>query len=74
MDNVLTQAAVNMVAIISRRIGKNILKNLNIYEAGLKTGLIFKNVSEKSYGKIQPEDLNRIAADILADIDTSMQS
>jgi len=73
MDNVLTQAAVNMVAHNIQGELKNILKNLNIYEAGLKTWTdLQKYVSERSYGKIQPEDLNRIAADILADIDTSI--
>jgi len=31
-----------------------------------------KYITNKSKGKFQPEDLNKIAADILSDIDTSI--
>jgi hypothetical protein len=73
MDNVLTQSAVDLVAHNTQGELKNILSNLNIYNAGLKTWTdLQKYVSEKSNGKIQPVDLNKIAADILADIDTSI--
>jgi len=70
MDNVLTQAAVDLMASNTEGELKNILSNLNIYDSGLKTWTdLQKYVSEKSNGKILPEDLNRIAADILAGID-----
>lgn len=70
MDNVLTQAAVDLIAASTEGELKNILSGLNIYDAGLKTWTdLQKYVSEKSNGKILPEDLNRIVADILADID-----
>ena len=52
---------------------KGILSNLNIYDAGLKTWTDLQQyVSDKSNGRIQPVDLNKIAADILSDIDTSI--
>ena len=73
MDNVLTQAAVDLVARNTQGELKKILGSLNIYDAGLKTWTdLQKYISEKSNGKIQPEDLNKIAADILAGIDTSI--
>jgi len=60
MDNVLTQSAVDLVAHNTQGELKNIMSSLNIYNAGLKTWTdLQKYVSEKSNGKIQPEDLNR---------------
>jgi hypothetical protein len=52
---------------------KNILGSLNIYNSGLKTWTdLQKYIAEKSNGKILPEDLNKIAADVLADTDPSI--
>jgi tetratricopeptide (TPR) repeat protein len=73
MDNVLTQAAVNLTAYHTHGELKEILSGLNIYEAGLKTWIDLQQyVCEKSNLRILPEDLNKIAADILSDIDTSI--
>ena len=73
MDNILTQAAVDLTAINSSGELKKILGSLNINEAGLKTWTdLQKYVLDKSNGRIQPEDLNKIAADILSDIDPSI--
>jgi tetratricopeptide (TPR) repeat protein len=70
MDNILTQASVDLIASRTEGELKDILSHLNIYDAGLKTWTdLQKYVSEKSNGRILPEDLNKIAADILADID-----
>ena len=73
MDNVLSQAAVNLVLASVDCQLKEILKNLNIYDAGLKTWTdLQKYVAEKTTGKITPEEMNRIAADILSGIDPSI--
>jgi ribonuclease HII len=73
MDNVLTQAAVNLIAYHTYGELKEILSALNIYEAGLKTWIdMQQHVCEKSNLKIQPEDMNKIAADILSGIDLSI--
>jgi len=73
MDNVLSQTAVNLMAHNTWGDMKNILSSLNIYDAGLKTWTdLQKYITNKSKGKFQPEDLNKIAADILSDIDTSI--
>jgi hypothetical protein len=70
MDNVLTQAAVDLIASNTEGELKNILDSLNIYDKGLKTWTDLQNyISEKSKGRILPADLNRIVADILADLD-----
>jgi tetratricopeptide (TPR) repeat protein len=73
MDNVLTQAAVDLIARNSTGELKEILGALNINEAGLKTWIdLQKYVSEKSNGRIQPEDLNKVVSDILSEIDPSI--
>jgi hypothetical protein len=73
MDNVLTQAAVDLMARNTLGDLKEILNNLNIYDSGLKTWTDLQQfISEKLNGKIQPEDFNKIAADVLSDIDTSI--
>jgi hypothetical protein len=73
MDNVLTQAAVDLMAKNASGELKNITGNLNIYDAGLKTWTdLQKYIAEKSNGKIGPEDLNKIAADVLSDVDPSI--
>lgn len=73
MDNVLTQASVDLIARNTRGELKEILSNLNIYDAGLKTWTDLQQyISDRSNGRIQPVDFNKIAADILSDIDTSI--
>ncbi|MBA4322829.1 MAG: hypothetical protein C0408_08440, partial [Odoribacter sp.] len=73
MDNVLTQAAVDLMARNTRGELKELLVNLNIYDAGLKTWTDLQlYIAEKSQGKIQPADLNKMAADVLSDIDPSI--
>lgn len=73
MDNILTQAAVDIMAKYTTGELHTLLDELNIYEAGLKTWTDLQNyISEKTGGRISPEDLNRIAADILADRDPAI--
>jgi hypothetical protein len=73
MDNVLTQAAADLLKANADCRLKEILNNLNIYDSGLKTWTdLQKFVSEKSNGKITPEELNRVSADILAGVDPSI--
>jgi LPXTG-motif cell wall-anchored protein len=73
MDNVLTQASVDLIKANSLGELKDIIWNLSINDSGLKTWTdLQKYISEKINGKILPEDLNKIAADILADIDPSI--
>jgi tetratricopeptide (TPR) repeat protein len=73
MDNVLTQAAVDLIARNSRGEMKEILSALNINEAGLKTWTDLQNyLAEKSNGRIHLEDLDKIASDILSDIDPTI--
>ena len=70
MDNVLTQAAVDLMAANTDGELHDLLKNLNIYESGLKTWTdLQKYIEEKTNGRIKPEDLNKIAADILNEVD-----
>jgi hypothetical protein len=73
MDNVLTQAAKDLIGANVDCELKELLRNLNIYDAGLKTWTdLQKYISDKSNGKIVPEEMNRIAADIIAGIDPSI--
>lgn len=73
MDNVLTQAAVDIMTRNTHGELNEILGKLNIYDAGLKTWTdLQKFISEKTNGKISPEELNKIAADILTDTDNSI--
>ena len=72
-DNVLTQAAVDLMAHSTWGELKVMLSRLNIYFSDLKTWTDLQHfVCEKSNDKIQPEDFNNIAADILSGIDTSI--
>ena len=74
MDNILSQAAVDLLAAYSDGLLKEILDGLNIYDAGLKTWTDLQQyVFEKSGGKIKPEDLNKLAADILAGLDPRIE-
>jgi hypothetical protein len=73
MDNVLTQAAVDLLAQKTQGELKEILTSLNIYDAGLKTWTDLQEyISAKTNGRIKPEDLTKIATDILADIDPAI--
>jgi LPXTG-motif cell wall-anchored protein len=70
MDNVLTQTATDLLGANSDCALKDILKNLNIYDSGLKTWTdLQKYIVEKSGGKITPEEINRMTADIISGID-----
>jgi tetratricopeptide (TPR) repeat protein len=73
MDNVLTQAAVDLLAKYTEGDLKRILSELDIYKAGLKTWTDLQAyIEEMTGGKISPNDLNDIAAAILMDIDPSI--
>ena len=73
MDNILTQAAVDIMARYTTGDLKKILSELDIYEANLKTWTdLQKYIMEKTGGEITPEELNEIAAAILAATDPSI--
>ena len=73
MDNVLTQAAVNLMAKYSDGDLKKILSGLDIYQSKLKTWTDLQEyIQLNTGGKISQEDLNKIAAAILTDIDPSI--
>jgi len=73
MDNVLTQAAVDLMAKYTDGDLKDILANLDIYQSNLKTwNDLQEYILSKSGGRVSPEDLNKIAADILTEIDPSI--
>jgi hypothetical protein len=70
MDNVLTQAAVDLISLNTCGDFKVALSTLNIYDAKVNTWTdLQKYVSEKMTGRIKPEDLNNMTADILAGTD-----
>ncbi len=73
MDNILTQGAVDYLAAHTEGELRNILSDLDIYQSNLKTWADLQNyVNSKTGGKISPEDLNRIAAAVLAGTDPSI--
>jgi len=73
MDNILTQAAVNLMAKYSSGDLSKILTGLDIYELNLKTWTdLQKYVYLKTDGKISPEELNKIAVSVLANIDPAI--
>jgi hypothetical protein len=72
-DNILTQAAVDLMAKYSDGELKNILSELDIYASNLKTWTDLQQyISEKTGGRISPQELNRIAAAILNGIDPTI--
>jgi hypothetical protein len=74
MDNILTQAAVNLMAKYTSGDLSKILTGLDIYKLNLKTWTdLQKYVYLKTDGKISPEELNKIAASVLANIDPAIQ-
>ena len=73
MDNILTQAAVDLIAKYMDGDLKKILTDLDIFQSNLKTWTDLQEyISEKTGGKIIPEELNKIAAAVLTDIDPSI--
>jgi hypothetical protein len=72
MDNVLTQAAVDLMAKYTDGDLKKILSGLDIEKANLKTWTDLQQYIHQKTGNITPEELNRIAADILLDVDPTI--
>ena len=73
MDNVLTQAAVDYLAKHTTGELNKILTDLDIYKENLMNWTSLQEyVASKSAGRISPEDLNRIAAAVLAGTDPSI--
>ncbi|MBK7628494.1 MAG: PD40 domain-containing protein [Bacteroidales bacterium] len=73
MDNVLTQAAVDLMAKYTTGNLKEILSDLDIEKANLKTWTDLQEyIKLKTGGEITPEELNKIAADILANVDPTI--
>lgn len=73
MDNVLTQAAVDLMAKYTTGNLQEILSGLDIEKANLKTWTDLQEyIMMKTNGEITPEELNKIAADILANVDPTI--
>jgi hypothetical protein len=67
MDNVLTQAAVDLLEKYAEGDLKKILSEIDIYKLKLKTWTDLQNyIISRSGGKLTAEDLNNLAAKILA--------
>ncbi len=74
MDNILSQAAVDYLAKHTEGNLKELLSKLNIYELNLKTWTELQEyINTKTGGKITPQDLNRIAAAVLAETDPGIE-
>jgi len=72
-DNILTQAAVDLMAKHATGELKTILEGIDIYEQGLKSWTDLQEyVVKKSGGRITAEDLNRLAAEILSGTDPTI--
>ena len=73
MDNVLTQAAVDYLAKHTTGEINKILTDLDIYKENIMNWTKLQEyVASKSEGRISPDDLNNIAAAVLADTDPSI--
>jgi hypothetical protein len=73
MDNILTQAAVDLMAKNTEGDLKTLLSGIDIYALNLKSWTNLQEyVRKMTGGKINPEDLNKIAAAILANTDPSI--
>jgi hypothetical protein len=73
MDNVLTQAAVNLMAEYTEGDLKKILGDIDIYQQNLNTWTDLQQyIASKTGNKVTPSDLNMIAADILTNTDSSI--
>lgn len=74
MDNILTQAAVNLMAKYTSGDLSKIMTGIDIYKLNLKTWTdLQKYIYLKTDGKISPEELNKIAASVLANIDPAIE-
>jgi hypothetical protein len=74
-DNVLSQAAIDYFAKNTEGELQRILSEINIYELNLKTWNDLQDyIAEKTGGKTGPEDLDKIAAAILAAPDVTISS
>jgi tetratricopeptide (TPR) repeat protein len=73
MDNVLTQAVVDLLANYTDGDLKKILQDVDIYDQNLKTWTDLQEyIAAKTGGLTSPEDLNMIAADILTNADPNI--
>ena len=72
LDNVLTQAAVDLLAANSSGEIKSILSNLNIYNAGLTTWADLQKYLADRIKGYRPEVLNNLAANILSGSDPAI--
>jgi tetratricopeptide (TPR) repeat protein len=73
MDNVLTQAAVDLLAKYAEGTLKKILEDLDIYKQNLNTWTDLQMyITAKTNGEVKPEDLNLLAGDILAETDPAI--
>jgi len=68
MDNVLTQAAVDMMQIYTGDL-KKILSEIDVYKLNLKHGLIYKPIYGKNRWKDQPEEFNKNSSAVLTGVD-----
>ena len=70
MDNVLTQAAVDMMAKYTTGDLKKILSEIDVYKLNLKTWTDLQAyIMAKTGGKISPEEFNKIASAVLTGVD-----
>jgi hypothetical protein len=73
MDNVLTQAAVDLLAKYADGDLKQLLSDLDIYESDLKTwNDLQQYILTKSGNQISPEELDKFAFNVLSDTDPAI--
>jgi hypothetical protein len=73
MDNVLTQAAVDIMAKYTTGDLKKILEEIDIYKLNLKTWTDLQAyILAKTGGQITPEEFNKIASAVLTGVDPSI--
>jgi tetratricopeptide (TPR) repeat protein len=73
MDNVLTQAAVGLMAKYTEGDLKKLLEDVDIYDQNLKTWTDLQEyIAAKTGGATNPQDLNLIAANILINVDPAI--
>jgi hypothetical protein len=74
MDNVLTQSAVDLMAKYTDGDLKKLLEDVDMYKMNLKTWIDLQEcIAAKTDNKINPADLNAIAADILTNRDPAIE-
>jgi tetratricopeptide (TPR) repeat protein len=70
MDNILSQAAVDLMVKYSQGELQAILSLINVSQSGLKSWSdLQKYLLSETDGKVKPEDMNIVAADILSEVD-----